>query len=240
MTAQDTKASGALVIDAEQISKSYGEREIVRDFSMRVMRRDRIGIVGANGAGKTTLINLLTGALAPDSGAVRLGANVTMASLDQRRASLEPTTTLVDALTGGGSDYVTINGERRHVMGYMRDFLFPPEQARTPIGKLSGGERGRLMLARALAQAVQPDRSRRADQRSRHRDARSPAGAARRLCRHDPARQPRSRFSRSRRDVGRCRRGRRALGRICRRLFRHGRPARLWAGRSSRCPGSGG
>jgi ABC transport system ATP-binding/permease protein len=151
MIAQDTKASGALVIDAEQISKSYGDRPIVRDFSLRVMRRDRIGVVGANGAGKTTLINLLTGALAPDSGVVRLGANVTMATLDQQRASLEPTTTLVDALTGGGSDYVTINGERRHVMGYMRDFLFPPEQARTPIGKLSGGERGRLMLARALA-----------------------------------------------------------------------------------------
>jgi ABC transport system ATP-binding/permease protein len=151
MIAQDTKASGALVIDAQQISKAYRDRPIVRDFSLRVMRRDRIGVVGANGAGKTTLINLLTGVLAPDSGSVRLGANVTMATLDQQRASLEPTTTLVDALTGGGSDYVTINGERRHVMGYMRDFLFPPEQARTPIGKLSGGERGRLMLARALA-----------------------------------------------------------------------------------------
>jgi ABC transport system ATP-binding/permease protein len=151
MIAQDTKASGALVIDAERISKSYDDRPIVSDFSLRVMRRDRIGIIGANGAGKTTLINLLTGALAADSGSVRLGAHVTMASLDQQRASLEPTTTLVDALTGGGSDYVTINGERRHVMGYMRDFLFPPEQARTPIGKLSGGERGRLMLARALA-----------------------------------------------------------------------------------------
>jgi ABC transport system ATP-binding/permease protein len=123
----------------------------VRDFSLRVMRRDRIGIVGANGAGKTTLINLLTGELAPDSGSVRLGANVTMASLDQGRASLEPTTTLVEALTGGGSDQLIINGEQRHVVGYMRDFLFPPEQARTPIGKLSGGERGRLMLARALA-----------------------------------------------------------------------------------------
>ena len=151
MTAQDTKASGALVIDAERVSKAYGERAIVSDFSLRVMRRDRIGIVGANGSGKTTLVNLLTGALAPDSGSVRLGANVAMASLDQGRASLEPATTLVDALTGGGSDYVTINAERRHVMGYMRDFLFPPEQARTPIGKLSGGERGRLMLARALA-----------------------------------------------------------------------------------------
>jgi ATP-binding cassette subfamily F protein uup len=151
MIAQDAKASGALVIEAERISKAYDGRPIVRTFSLRVMRGDRIGIVGANGAGKTTLINLLMTVLAPDSGSVRLGANVTMASLDQGRASLEPTTTLVDALTGGG-DYVTINGERRHVMGYMRDFLFPPEQARTPIGKLSGGERGRLMLARALAQ----------------------------------------------------------------------------------------
>jgi ABC transport system ATP-binding/permease protein len=151
MVAQDAKASGALVIDAERISKSFGGRRIVRDFSLRVMRRDRIGVIGANGAGKTTLLGLLTGALAPDSGLVRLGANVAMASLDQGRTSLEPTTTLVDALTGGGSDYVTINGERRHVLGYMRDFLFPPEQARTPIGRLSGGERGRLMLARALA-----------------------------------------------------------------------------------------
>ena len=151
MIAQDAKASGALVIEAEKISKSYGDRPIVRDFSLRVMRGDRIGVVGANGAGKTTLINLLTGALAPDSGAVRLGANVAMASLDQRRASLQPTTTLVDALTGGGSDFVAVNNERKHVIGYMKDFLFAPEQARTPIGKLSGGERGRLMLARALA-----------------------------------------------------------------------------------------
>ena len=151
MVAQDAKASGALVIEAERISKAYDGRWVVRDFSLRVMRRDRIGIVGANGAGKTTLLGLLTGALGPDTGSGRLGANAAMAALDQGRASLEPTTTLVDALTGGGSDYVTINGERRHVLGYMRDFLFLPEQARTPIGKLSGGERGRLMLARALA-----------------------------------------------------------------------------------------
>jgi ABC transport system ATP-binding/permease protein len=151
MTAQDVKASGALVIDAERISKAYDGRPIVRDFSMRAMRGDRIGVVGANGAGKTTLVNLLTGVLAPDSGSLRLGANVVMASLDQGRSPLEPTTTLVDALTGGGSDTLTINNQPRHVLGYMRDFLFAPEQARTPIGKLSGGERGRLMLARALA-----------------------------------------------------------------------------------------
>ena len=140
------------MIEAEKIGKSYGGRPVVKDFSTRVMRGDRVGVVGANGAGKTTLIELLSGALAPDSGVVRLGTNVTMAKLDQRRASLSPTTTLSDALTGGGSDYVQVNGERKHVVGYMKDFLFAPEQARTPIGKLSGGERGRLTLARALAQ----------------------------------------------------------------------------------------
>jgi ABC transport system ATP-binding/permease protein len=151
MPAQEAKASGALVIEAEKVAKSYDGRPVVRDFSLRVTRGDRIGVVGANGAGKTTLINLLTGALAPDAGRVRIGTNVLMATLDQKRASLQESTTLVDALTGGGSDYVTINGERRHVIGYMKDFLFGPEQARTPIEKLSGGERGRLALAIALA-----------------------------------------------------------------------------------------
>ena len=152
MAAQDARASGALVIEAEKVSKAYDGRPIVKDFSTRVMRGDRIGIIGANGTGKTTLIGLLTGTLAPDSGNVRAGTNVAMVKLDQRRESLSPTTTLSDALTGGGSDYVMVNGERKHVVGYMKDFLFAPEQARTPIGKLSGGERGRLMLARALAQ----------------------------------------------------------------------------------------
>ena len=151
MVASSAKLSGKLVIEAEDVSKSYGERPIVKEFSLRVLRGDRLGIIGANGAGKTTLINLITGVLPADSGIIRLGANLEMASLDQRRASLEPTTTLVDALTGGGSDFVEVNGARKHVMGYMKDFLFAPEQARTPIGRLSGGERGRLMLARALA-----------------------------------------------------------------------------------------
>jgi ABC transport system ATP-binding/permease protein len=152
MTASDAPLSGKLAIEADRIGKAYDGKPIVRDFSIRVLRGDRLAVVGPNGAGKTTLVNLLTGALAPDSGAVRLGANIVLANLDQRRASLDPTTTLSDALTGGGSDYVNVNGQRKHVVGYMKDFLFAAEQARTPIGRLSGGERGRLMLARALAQ----------------------------------------------------------------------------------------
>ncbi len=151
LVASEGKVSGKLVIEAEAVSKSYGERVIVKAFSTRILRGDRLGVIGANGAGKTTLVNILTGALAPDSGDVRLGANVELATLDQGRASLDPDTVLKDALTGGGSDFVEVNGARKHVIGYMKDFLFGPEQARTPIGRLSGGERSRLMLARALA-----------------------------------------------------------------------------------------
>ena len=145
------KVSGKLVVEAKRATKAYGDRAIVDDFSIRVSRGDRVGVVGPNGAGKTTLINLLTGTLEPDSGSVRLGASLEVASLDQRRAALRPEMTLKDALTGGGGDWVDINGERKHVVGYMRDFLFAPEQARTPVEKLSGGERARLMLARALS-----------------------------------------------------------------------------------------
>lgn len=150
--ASDPETASKLVIDARNLSKSFDGRAIVKNFSIRILRGDRLGIVGANGAGKTTLVNLLTGALAPDSGIVRHGANLMLASLDQNRASLDPQTSLKDALTGGGSDYVDVAGQRKHVIGYMKDFLFAPEQAGTPIGRLSGGERGRLMLARALAQ----------------------------------------------------------------------------------------
>ena len=115
------------------------------------MRGDRIGIVGPNGSGKTTLLGLLTGTLAPDTGNVRLGANLQMAALDQDRDSLDPDWTLREALTGGQGDTVIIGGETKHVVGYMKDFLFSPEQIGTPLRALSGGERGRLMLARALA-----------------------------------------------------------------------------------------
>jgi ABC transport system ATP-binding/permease protein len=153
LAASESDGLGKLVIEAEGLAKSYDTRRIVADLSIRVLRGDRLGIVGANGAGKTTLLQMLTGELAPDAGAIRFGANIEMASLDQKRADLDPQTTLKDALTGGGSDYVTVAGVRKHVIGYMRDFLFGPEQARTPIGRLSGGERGRLMVARALAVA---------------------------------------------------------------------------------------
>ena len=151
LTVSEADTSGKMVVEAEHVAKAFGERVIVADFSTRIIRGDRIGIVGANGAGKTTLIKLLTGELSPDSGRVRLGSNLEVASLDQRRAKLDPTSTLKEALTRGGSDTLIINGVPKHVMGYMKDFLFTPEQARTAVEKLSGGERGRLALARALA-----------------------------------------------------------------------------------------
>jgi ATP-binding cassette subfamily F protein uup len=152
ISAPQTPISGALVIEANQLSKAYAQRQIVADYSTRIERGDRIGIVGPNGSGKTTLLDLLTGGLSPDAGSVRLGSNLKMASLDQHRESLDPDWTLSEALTQGSGDTVITNGRARHVIGYMQDFLFTAEQALTPLRVLSGGERGRLMLARALAQ----------------------------------------------------------------------------------------
>jgi ATP-binding cassette subfamily F protein uup len=151
ITAGAAAPSGVLVIEAKGIGKNFGQRAIVSDFSTRIQRGDRIGIVGPNGSGKTTLINMLTGMLAPDAGSVRLGSTLAVATLNQHRDSLDPQVTVADALTGGGSETVMVNGVPKHVIGYMKDFLFSGEQARTPLGKLSGGERGRLMLAQALA-----------------------------------------------------------------------------------------
>jgi ABC transport system ATP-binding/permease protein len=151
LAAAEADASGALVIEANRIDKAFGGRPIITDFTTRVQRGDRLGIVGPNGTGKTTLLGLLTGMLAPDAGTVRLGANIAMATLEQSRDSLDPNATVVETLTGGRGDTVAVGGEKRHVIGYMKDFLFSPEQARTPLSVLSGGERGRLMLARALA-----------------------------------------------------------------------------------------
>ncbi len=151
LDAAEADLSGRLVVVAEGVSKSYGDKTVVRNFSTRIIRGDRVGIVGQNGAGKTTLLNLLTGALEPDTGAVKLGTNLARITLDQRRETLDPNETLAQSLTGGTGDTVTVNGQSRHVVGYMKDFLFAPEQANTPVGVLSGGERGRLILARAFA-----------------------------------------------------------------------------------------
>ncbi len=151
MAASEGEVSGKLVGEARGLSKSYDGLNVVRDFSIRIQRGDRIGLVGPNGAGKTTLLNLLTGVLDPDEGNMRLGVNLQMVSLDQRRESLDPGWTLSDALTGGSGDTVTVGGKPRHVIGYMKDFLFTANQAKSSISALSGGERGRLMLARAFA-----------------------------------------------------------------------------------------
>ena len=151
MVATEARSSGKLVFEAENISKNFSGRDIIRNFSTRILRGDRIGFVGPNGVGKTTLLKLLTSELEPDEGTIRSGAKVEMVSLDQRRESLDANTSLSDALTGGGNDMVFVGSQQRHVMSYMKDFLFQPEQARTVVSALSGGERGRLMLARAFA-----------------------------------------------------------------------------------------
>ncbi|QPC85947.1 ATP-binding cassette domain-containing protein [Mesorhizobium sp. NBSH29] len=151
MAASEAAESGKLVVEAKSISKSYGEQIIVSDFSTRIQRGDRVGFVGANGAGKTTLLKMLTGELAPDSGSVRIGTNLEIATLDQKRDAFDPEESLMHFLTDGRGETVVVNGEERHVVSYMKDFLFKADQARTPVRELSGGERARLMLARVLA-----------------------------------------------------------------------------------------
>ena len=143
--------SGKRVIEAKKISKGFGERTLVKDFSTRVLRGDRIAIVGPNGAGKTTLIRLLLGRLAPDAGEVKLGANIEVAYLDQARGALKPGLTLWETLTPLGGDQVMVRGRPRHVGAYARDFLFRDSQLRQPVETLSGGERNRLTIAKALA-----------------------------------------------------------------------------------------
>ena len=140
-----------VILECRGVVKRFGGITAVNQVDLSLREGQILGLIGQNGAGKTTLVNMLIGNLASDTGEVREGANIEMLTIDQRRESLDPGTTLRDALTGGGGDTVIVGGQPRHVVGYMKDFLFAPEQLRTPIERLSGGERGRLMLARALA-----------------------------------------------------------------------------------------
>ncbi|MEO1193863.1 MAG: ATP-binding cassette domain-containing protein [Pseudomonadota bacterium] len=151
MAAAQAEASGKRVLEAKRLSKSFGERPIVSDLSLVLQRGDRLGIAGPNGSGKTTLVSLLTGQQEPDSGSLKGGSRIELVSLDQRRESLDGSLSLSEALTDGRGDRVAVGDGQRHVISYMKDFLFTPEQAGTPISRLSGGERGRLALAIALA-----------------------------------------------------------------------------------------
>jgi ATP-binding cassette subfamily F protein uup len=142
--------SGKIVADLENVSKSYGEKVIVQNFSGTILRGDKVGLIGANGAGKTTLLKMILGEEAADSGTVRLGTKLQVAYFDQMRAQLNEEASLMDTIAPG-SDWVEINGARKHVMTYLNDFLFAPERARSPVKSLSGGERNRLLLARLFA-----------------------------------------------------------------------------------------
>jgi ATP-binding cassette subfamily F protein uup len=144
------QASGRIVADLQHVSKRYGERIIVQDFSATILRGDKVGIIGPNGAGKTTLLKMILGELAPDSGTVRLGTRLQVAYFDQMRSALDPDATLADTISPG-SEWVEIGGNRKHVMSYLGDFLFAPARANSPVKSLSGGERNRLLLARLFA-----------------------------------------------------------------------------------------
>ena len=150
--AQDAAPSGKLVFEAAHVSHAFGESRVIADFSARIMRGDRIGIIGPNGCGKTTLIKLLVGELEPTAGEIRRGTSLLPAYFDQQREQLNPAASIMDNVTGGSGDTVTLDGRPRHVSGYLRDFLFPPERLHAPVSMLSGGERNRLLLARLFAQ----------------------------------------------------------------------------------------
>jgi len=149
---QDAAPSGKLVFEAEHVTQSFDGKPIIADFSVRIMRGDRIGIIGPNGCGKSTLIKLLVGEFEPTSGSIRRGTNLKAAYFDQQREQLDPTASIMDNVTGGSGDSILIDGRARHVSGYLRDFLFPPERQQAPVTMLSGGERNRLLLARLFAQ----------------------------------------------------------------------------------------
>ena len=147
LNVQLAERSGQMVFEAEHVSKSYGVKPVVRDLSVRVIRGDRVGLIGANGSGKTTLLRMLIGEQEPDAGEVRRGANLQIAYYDQQREQLDPERTVFDTIADG-SELITVNGQPQHVHGYLHDFLFPKERANSRVKSLSGGERNRLLLAR--------------------------------------------------------------------------------------------
>src|SRR3954454_17147902 len=153
LSAERAESTGKVVFEGEGVSKAYGATTVVRDLSLRILRGDRIGLIGPNGSGKTTLLRLLLGDLAPDSGTIRQGARLQVAYFDQQRSELDPDRSVADTVNDG-NDRVVINGEPRHVIGYLADFLFPRERAVSPVRLLSGGERNRLMLARLFARSA--------------------------------------------------------------------------------------
>ena len=150
MAGVDAEGGSKLVIEAKSISKTFGNKPLVQNFSTRILRGDRIGIIGPNGTGKTTLIRMLAGVLSPDTGTVRLGSNIDLIYFDQMRDTLNPNETLWQNLCETGGDHVTVQGQPRHVMAYLKDFLFEEKQVRSPVAVLSGGEKNRLALAKAL------------------------------------------------------------------------------------------
>lgn len=151
MALQEAQRSGKLVLEAESVSQSYDGKRLFEDFTTLVQRGDRIGIIGPNGCGKSTLLSILLGKAQPQSGEVKLGTNLEVAYFDQLRGQLDEESTVVDNV-GQGSDHVEVNGSRKHIMGYLQDFLFTPQRARTPVKALSGGERNRLLLAKLFTQ----------------------------------------------------------------------------------------
>ncbi|MEG3640641.1 ATP-binding cassette domain-containing protein [Magnetococcus sp. PR-3] len=151
MLIQEAARSGRLVVECEQVGYSYDQTPYIRDLTTTLIRGDKVGIIGPNGCGKTTLLNLLLGKLEPQSGDLKLGTRLEIAYFDQHRASLDPNATVQDSVANG-RDRLDVNGENRHVIGYLQDFLFSPERARSPVSVLSGGERNRLLLAKLFAQ----------------------------------------------------------------------------------------
>jgi len=151
LAVEEGERSGKLVVELRKVGKYFGGKPVVRNFSCRILRGDKVGLIGPNGSGKTTLLKLILGELQPEEGQVRLGTKLDFAYFDQFRAALDDEATLADTISAGG-DFVEINGTRKHVISYLGDFLFPPERARAPVKSLSGGERNRLLLARLFSQ----------------------------------------------------------------------------------------